>query len=121
MNTHTSDGEPTRYLLLKNMLEYLDENEPTDEWKAQHVEFVKDAAETFLDPTLIAPWIQDRTFRTVAKEASILAGYLHSQIKKTNTFDSEVFRIIGRKFMYMCDVNTEDDDLLSSFEKMNFQ
>lgn len=119
MNNQTSKGQPTRYFILKSMLEYLDENEPTQEWKENYIDFIEEIVEKFLDPELIRPCNQDTEFRKLVKETSILALYLFKQIHSQYTFDIEVFRIIGSHFLQICDVCTEENNLVSSFGKMD--
>ena len=115
----TIEGEPTRYFVLKSMLKHIEENEITDEWKLDYIDFVEDVVHNFLDSDLICTWNQDRSFRKLLKETSILAQYLFSQIHNQYTFDCEVFRIIGNNFLTICDICQEENDLISSFRKMD--
>lgn len=119
MNNQTANGEPTRYFILKSMLNYMEENEVTQEWKEGYIDFVEDVVENFLDPDLIRPDNQDKAFRRLLKETSILARYLFAQIHSQYTFDSEVFRIVGNHFLRICDACIEEDTLISSFGKMD--
>lgn len=119
MNNQTADGEPTRYFILNKMLKYLEENEPTQEWKEEYIEFVEDTVYVFLSPELVSPWIQDKAFRKLVNETSVLAKYLYSQIHNQYTFDTEVFRIIGNHFLQICNICVEENNLVDSMQKMD--
>lgn len=113
------DGEPTRYLILMNMLEYLTYNEPTVEWKEKYIEYVEEVSGSFMDPLCVVPANQEKSFRKLVEEISLLATRLYVDIHYNYTYDAKVFQIFGNHIMKLLKITMDDNNLVESMGSMS--
>lgn len=112
------DGNPTRYLILMEMLEYLTYHEPTVEWKEKYIEYVEEVSESFMDPLCVVPSNQEKEFRKFVEEISMLATRLYVDIHYNYTYDAKVFQIFGDYILKLLKITMDDNDLAESMGAM---
>lgn len=110
--------EIPKHIILARAIRTINKGETTQEWKKRHFQIILYTCEGLEDPSLINPEIEDPDFREGIRRTSILSRYLGHQIKTTQTFDSEVFKLMCTHILNCLDLTTDDDWLCETMQSV---
>jgi hypothetical protein len=110
--------EVPKHLILTRALETIDRNEVTAEWKREHFNIILFAEAGFKNPEHANPDITNSQFREGVRRTKILSQHLAWQIRHTNTFDTEVFRIMCTQILECLQLAVDEDWLCETMQSV---
>lgn len=103
--------EIPKHVILSRAIETINQGNTTLSWKNEHNEIIMYAEDKFKVPSFINPEIHNTEFREGVRRISILSTYLANEIRNTQAFDTEVFKLLCMQVL-SCINLTEDDEML---------
>lgn len=110
--------EVPKHIVLARAIQTINNGETTPEWKQQHIAIILYIKDGFSDPSLINPDIVEPLFREGVRRIHILSKYLGTELRTTNTFDIEVFKILCAEILDCLDLTTDDEWLCESMQSV---
>lgn len=103
--------EVPKHVILSRAIQTINEGNVSEEWKHDHIEIIMYAEDKFKNPLRINPEIENNYFRESVRRISMLSAYLANEIRITQSFDSQVFKLLCTQVLDSIQL-VEDDDML---------
>lgn len=110
--------EIPKHIVLARAIQSINKGETSQQWKERHFDIILYTEDGFKDPSLINPEMDNHDFREGIRRTSILSTYLGNEIRNTQTFDSEVFKLMCKQILDCLDLTVDDEWLCESMQSV---
>lgn len=107
-----------KHVIISRALDAINRNEVTQEWKRQHFDIILFAEVGFKNPECANPDITNFQFREGVRRTKILSHHLGWQIRNTDTFDTEVFKILCIHILECLRLAVDEDWLCETMQSV---
>lgn len=91
----------------------------TEDWMEEEKSRIGLYSDVFPSLSKVNEDIEDSEFRTRAREAEAMMVYLLDEIRRTRTFNVQVYLMLCKHLKRMIDITQEEDDLMDSIMSMS--
>lgn len=107
-----------KHLILSKAIETINRNEVTEQWKRDHFDIILFIETGFKNPEYANPDITNCHFREGVRRTKILSRHLGWQIRNTNTFDIELFKILCIQLLECLQLAVDEDWLCETMQSV---
>jgi hypothetical protein len=108
--------EIPKHVIIARAIQTINRGDISREWKNEHFDIILYAEDKFKDPSRINPEIENGEFREGVRRITTLSKYLGNEIRNTQTFDSEVFKLLCKQILDCINLTEDDDTLCESMQ-----
>jgi hypothetical protein len=108
------------YLRLCETIRHIEKNGAiTEDWMEEEKSQIELYSDVFPTLSKVNEDIEDGEFRTRAREGEAMLVYLLDEIRRTRTFNVEVYIMFCKHLKRMTEITYEEDELMGSISSMS--